>query len=113
MFTGIPSKYKELLDEDDIQVIPTIGKLFKQCRTENNYPTQIVLGKKAFEIALKDLDFQRYFVQSEDPSIRKTGLVGYLSDVPVYTNFYESNTGWFMEDEAVLLNVGNRLMGNL
>lgn len=90
--------------------------LWNKCKENNEVPTQIVIGSKVFNSLLKDKRWKSIFYSIQPTSFQPLGLVGRIEDVDILTDFYiedESQLKWSIEEEDIVFNIGNKLVGKL
>lgn len=102
--------------EDFKKPFDVFYNLWEQCKKFNEVPTQIVIGSKVFKYLLKDETWKRNFYSIPYTEFQPLGLVGRIQDIDILTDFYvedEDSLGWSIEEDEVLFNIGNKLVGKL
>lgn len=119
---------KGTLDTDD-NVLELVRNLWEQVRKNNAQPTQVIFGKRVFELALRDPTLSQVMVIESEPYGKNTGKVGYFAEFELLTDFYnysnvmtseddeqgkeQIDNGWSIEENTVAFNLGEKLQGNI
>lgn len=107
--------YKKKM-EDSKHPFEVLQDLWSQCKEKYEVPTQIIIGSRVFKYLLKDPTWKKYFYPIQATEFQTLGLVGRLADVDILTDFYienEESLGWSIDEDEVVFNIGNKLIGKL
>ena len=112
------SNYRKLqVEEKDKRIFSALQDLWNMCQQDNAVPTQIIFGKDVWRKALKDPIFMRYFKEQDNMALRQSsGLVGYLAEAQVLTDYYKGefdSFGWSIDPQTILFTIGMPLVGDL
>lgn len=119
---------KGTLDTDD-NVLELVRSLWEQVKKTGAQPTQVIFGKRVFELALKDPLLSQVMNVLTNPYEKKSGKVGFFAEYELLTDFYNYNNimtseeegkateslniGWSIEENTVAFNLGEKLQGTL
>ena len=112
---------KRTLDTDD-NILDLVLDLWKECKKENVEPTQVLFGKRAFSLALKDKELSTLIYIDEEKKNNKNGSVGFFDRFELVTDYFndgevlsedeiENGLGWAIEENTVAFNLGIKLQG--
>lgn len=114
---------KRSLEPED-KVLEVVQELWLQCKKENVEPTQILFGKRAFALALKDEALNSIISIDEQRKTNKDGVIGFIGQFELVTDFYNdgetlidesgdpiNELGWSIEENTVAFNLGAKLQG--
>ena len=102
--------------EDKKNPFDLLIDLWEDCKKNNEVPTQIIIGSGVYKYLIKDQKWKKYFYPIQATQFQQLGLVGKIGEIDVLTDFYienEEQLGWSIDEDEVVFNIGNKLVGKL
>lgn len=104
------------LQVEDGNFFEGLRTLHLECKKNQEVPTQIILGSKAYKELIKNDTFKsNLYISDSNMEEIYPGFIGKLTDIDLLTDYYvdKDNLPWSIEENEIVFNVGNKLSGKI